>query len=169
MLISSLTGAGTGWQVSHILVSFGICWVFIYLLGLTAGEFDWSGTRTDDRRESVQSSSHPDGAIEKVIRSCSKHPNYQRIEPFHLYRNAKLFYKNWNSSSKRQLCCRKPETLVCKSFTCELGDQSSNLWPEAGGKWIWSHFSYLSGRYLNHRDMMYSKESLPHVGANGLN
>lgn len=95
--------------------------------------------------------------------------NHQKIEPFHLHRTIKVFYENWNSSSERELCCRKPEMLVCKSFTCELGDQSSNLWPEAGRKWIWGHLFYLSGRYLNHRHVMYSKEALPHVGANGLN
>lgn len=87
---------------------------------------------------------HPDGAIQQVIRSCSKHPSYQRIAPFSVYRTNKARCKNWNSSSERELCCRKPETPVCKIFICEWGDQSSNLWPEAARKSIRGHFSYFS-------------------------
>jgi len=51
-----------------------------------------------------------------------------------LYRAIKVFYKTWNTSSKRELYFRNPEALVCKNFTCELEDWSSNLSPEAGIK-----------------------------------
>lgn len=120
----------------------------------TTGE-NWSRVRFGRR-------SHSESLVLNLL-------SYQRIGPFHLYKAINVFYKTWDRSSKRELYFRKPETLVCKNFTCELEDWSSNCSPEVGRKWIRGHFSYLLGRYLNHRDMMYSKRALPHVGANGFN